>query len=186
MRLVLLIAALCLSAPAFSQWKYDRSRDKLTDEESYSAILTSRNRVELAFPYRGGSALAIVMRKVGQSSFGYIQLNRGTIAGRTMLVRFDNEHPVTVYLSVGNDGDRSYAHINEAHDGAWCGTTVDSKEAANDQRADPLKVCPLTTPILAQRLAASKRVRVQVTIYGAGDHVFEFDPQGLNAPWLGP
>lgn len=90
-----------------SSWEYNSSTDPMTDEVTKIATICSDNSHQFAFPYEGGSYLSLSIRQKGQHKNVYIRISKGqfisNISGGSIIVRFDDEQPVTFATSLPSD-----------------------------------------------------------------------------------
>ena len=155
--------------PAYCQWKYEKSKDKMTDKVTVIASLPSPTSVQLGFPYGAIKAWLIIEHHGGETPDDVkLYVSKGQLLKREGLTfRFDDAPPLS-FETVGTASGSSNAlyvyapfarHLN-AETGKW------------EDGGGPL------TDLISE----SKRVRVQATFYNHGSEVFEFKPQGLKWP----
>ena len=78
---LLMMLLFLASASASAQWRYWQETDKMRDNITKFAELKSTNRIQLDFPYRGGSTLRLVIRKTGQEDESiFVLLDRGQLS----------------------------------------------------------------------------------------------------------
>ena len=164
MRARLVVAlALCIAAANVSaQWRYTAKRDEMTDKVNRSAELQSRNKIDLSFPYGGGTRGRLLIRQLGdeESPSLILWVDRGQlvcgIEECQVQLRFDGgeAEKITARPSAGGRSD---------------GLFLDEPDA------------------LIARLNGTKRLLVRAFFYQDGNQVFEFAPQGLKwAPSASP
>ena len=90
---------LAASVPALAQWEYNNSTDKMSGDEQRMASATSKNKLNLGFPYQDSNNRArISIMRAGKKAtrvlFGITkgQLNLSSDTS-LMRVRFDDEKP---------------------------------------------------------------------------------------------
>lgn len=154
------LALLALAGAAQAQWKYESEKDAMTDKVERRATLASPTKVSLPFPYKGGT----VGRLVVWPDVVMVGISRGQIIGEADIdVRFD-DGPVTRFATrPSSSGSSTVAYVK------FPGFIPGPQHATEIDRAD-----------FMARLASAKRVRVQLSLYGFGEQVFEFAPAGLR------
>lgn len=102
-----------------SHWVKRTSSDEMTDETNVWMSLLSDNQHEFEFPYHGGSKLQIDVRYRKQDGSQVIlTLSRGQLQttnfsnGNNVIVRFDEDAPVTFSTTEPADYSTSYLFLN--------------------------------------------------------------------------
>jgi hypothetical protein len=146
---------LCSSAYAENTWKYSSKKDQMNDTLTLSAAVISKNREQFRFPYQGGTAARITIRKKADDSvISFIQIERGQFSCHS-----------ECYLKVRFDEDEA---------GDW--PTDDSADGATDIRFF------VNGEQFAEKTAAAKRLRIQATFFHEGSRTYEFNVSGLKWP----
>jgi hypothetical protein len=145
---------LFLFTPSIAQWKYKTTEDKMRGTNIHYAELKSINRAQLDFPYRGGSALELILRhkESTEEPDAILILDRGQIPCSidcNVFVKFDSGEVEKLGGSGGESGRSDLIFIGN------------SKE-------------------FIERLRLAKRLIVEVSIFGHGRFQFIFNVAGLN------
>jgi hypothetical protein len=151
-RVHIALAALTAALPVLAcagQWQYDTVPDKMTSKVTATAILTSDNSLDLAFPYKGANYGRINVRQHPRHGLDVIiDVDKGQIlcrsySGCPILVRFDDRPPRTFSGSEPADNNSTVAFIRDAR-----GFIAEAKRA--------------------------KRILVQVNMFQQGAQTLEF------------
>ncbi len=137
-----------------SNWTYEESKDKMTNESSFFASSTSTNTIEFQFPYNGGSNFSLTVRNKGKENEIIIQVSKGqfmpSISGdETLRVKFDDEKPEVYTYNGAADGSADYIFLNESEQ-------------------------------FLKKLKTAKKVMIEAPFYEAGRQFMEFDVAGLT------
>lgn len=138
-----------------SKWVYDEFKDPMTSGTTKTARITSENKIELDFPYQGGTYAEIMLRKDPREGTDMmLSISKGQIVchsfmGCKIAVRFDEKKAIKF-------------RVNEPA----------------DQSNDMIFLVPGKKFVAAAR--GAKRVVIEVPIYDAGSPVFEFEIEGLT------
>ncbi len=140
-----------------SAWQYNESKDEMRDSVDYTALLESSNKIELDFPYNGGTTLGLLLRE--SSNFGQdimIVVEKGNlgacIAGCSANFKFDDGEIVEYNLSGGSDSMGNVLFIQNQKD----------------------------VKAISDKLKSSKIVFVEVSFFDQGLKQFKFDVSGLE------
>jgi len=169
----LLLIFLLFAAISHAQaaWKYETSKDMMTDQNVYSAWVISKNEEELSFPYSGGTkaTLYVMQQKTPIIS---MTINKGQFVCNDkceIIVRLDNAAPETwLAFPSGNNS------INGIY---FFGTQYDYLNLPRN--SDSAKTAMLN---MINKLKSAKRIRIKASFYQEGNRVFEFDTSGLKWP----
>ncbi|WP_060872565.1 hypothetical protein [Myroides odoratus] len=136
-----------------TKWEYSEETDKMEGTTNYYAGLKSTNKVNLKFPYKGGSTLSIFVRNLGKGNEVYLFLDKGQImpsliGEKTVKFKFDDEATVNYKYTTATGSANNYVFLDK------------EKEILN-------------------KLLKAKKVMVEIDIFDAGLNVFEYDAQGL-------
>lgn len=143
-----------------SAWIYRKDADPMTGAVSAYAVLTSSNIQQLGFPYQGGTRAKLYIRQTAGAQPDFmLELNRGQFLC-----------PGEAYCSVLVKFD-----LEEPQD--YGGSRSD------DGSSNVLFI--RSESLLAERLPAAQRMKVEVLIYQEGRRVFDFDIRGLKWPLPG-
>ena len=136
-------------------WVYSSDVDKMRDETSYYAVNTSKNNVELDFPYQGGTHLKIMLRK-------------------------DVEHGNDV-IFVTNKG-QLYCNYRDCYVSVkFDDGPVEKLEAAEAEAGSNEVLFLANNPAsFAKKLKSANTVMVEVQFFDHGKEQFEFDVSGLE------
>jgi len=174
-RIILVIAALAC-ATAFAQWKYDSKKDAMTGSVESRATLNSANKLQLPFPYSGGSGGYLSVRPDMDTTPPGTDVMIGATKGQVLShrdaeIKFDDE-PLIQFALIGLEGGSS--------NGAFLRFPGYVHDCAPDSTATPPVVCEITSDLLVKKMKAAKKMKVQIVFYDYGPGVFEFKPQGLK------
>lgn len=142
----------CVSLPAIA-WNYQESTDKMRNETTKYASITSSNKVSFGFPYQGGSTMELTIRK--SPKYGkdiVIEISSGQFTcmmGCTIHMKFDN-------------GKIERFSANGAADGS----------------SDVIFAKPFGA--ILTKLQKAKKLVVEADFYNEGANQFEFNVSGLN------
>lgn len=138
-----------------SKWVYNEFKDPMTSGTTKTARITSENRIELDFPYQGGTYAEIMLRKDPREGTDMmLSISKGQIVchsfmGCKIAVRFDEKKAINFRVNEPAD------HSNDA-----------------------IFLVPGKKFVAAAR--GAKRVVIEIPLYDAGSPVFEFDIEGLT------
>lgn len=154
--LIAILLSFALSTPfAFAQWKYKSKKDPMTDTITQTASVTSKNKQKFSFPYAGGSTARLVIRQSDGRTSIYMDIDKGQFlcSGESCVVT---------------------VRIDDNKAEGWDADLPDdgSTDTLFFRNADKI----------AEKLAASKRVRIEATFYQEGDRMFEFPTGNLKLP----
>ena len=151
-------------ARPFPHWDYTEKTDPMTDKTVRSARISSKEVIDLPFPYAGQQSATLVLR-TGTTARpeAMLFIRRGQLmchdsydgTGCPIRVRFDAGYPDTVDGSPSSDNDSKVVFF------------------------------PIGTDVV-ERMIASKQFRAEMTLFQAGDHIFTFDMSGLDSSKLAP
>jgi hypothetical protein len=149
----MMIALVVASTAASAQWTYRTTEDKMRESKTKFAELKSLNKAQLGFPYRGGSALQLIIRKSGEAEANTVFfLDRGQLPCHTdckLIAKFDDD---------------------EIKNWEGTGPASSSSDAIFvDEAADFLA-----------RLKSAKKLVVEVLVYDHGRVQFTFNVRGLK------
>lgn len=140
-------------------WSYESSNDEMRGTKSSTAYTISKNKVDFAFPYSGGSNLSLMVRnKAGQKdviiTISKGQFLCGLIDGCEVNFKFDDGSVQSITM-IGSD----------SHD------------------SDILFVkYPKTTGAVIGKIANSKKLIIEPKFYQEGSTQFTFDLTGFKEP----
>jgi hypothetical protein len=138
-----------------NEWRYEKSRDPLTDQSSIHAAIKSRNLVEFHFPYNGGTSGTLIVRKNEDGRPEVLfAINRGQLlCPRDTCIfryRFDD-------LPVGEYG-----------------------ASPSDNGNPRVMFLGYYSADFLENLKKAKRLRVSTDFYQEGPRTFEFAPAGID------
>lgn len=141
-------------------WRYDQSQDPMSSRTVYSAVIRSKNRFELGFPYEGAQYGTILLRRHPQhGTDAIISIERGQI-----LCRLNN--------------CRHEVRFDEGSIQPWTMLEPESNQS------DILFVRDAASFI--EKLRQAKLIRVQLDLYNQSPVTLEFDvSQFDNDRWQG-
>jgi hypothetical protein len=137
-------------------WSYGENSDKMTGEVTKWAMTDSTNKVNMKFPYNGGSEGTIVVFTDGVK----IHLSKGQVmcsnySGCSIKVKFDNEQP-EYYNAVGpSNGQSNYVFL-----GSDYGNSNGARKFVN-------------------KLKTANNVMISIEMYQEHSPVWEFNVNGL-------
>jgi hypothetical protein len=167
MKKLIAVVAAFISVSASAQWKYESTKDPMTDRVDRSATLPSATKVQLPFPYAGGTT-AFIHIQPGDDGDSESSVVVGLDKGQIL-----KDEGVDVRLDDG-------AIISFRASGAASGSTKIAFLRFPGERKDCSDACSVTSAELIDGMAKSKRMKLQLTVYDHGAKVFEFKPQGLK------
>lgn len=104
------------SKPVNPKWEYSNTEDKMTSKITHIATIESNDQLDLKFPYEGGVAAYIKLRKMRNETNVILQISKGQfnsgVDGESIKVRFDNRKPETYSCERAGDGDATVLFIN--------------------------------------------------------------------------
>ncbi|TBH74901.1 hypothetical protein [Aquirufa nivalisilvae] len=137
-------------------WNLSIHEDKMDNNVYRTAFCTSKNTVELNFPYNGGTNLEIWLRNGlnGQGNEVFLIVNKGQFMSsfdgeETVRMKFDNSPPISSNFSNESTGKS---------------TTIFLSKSSS----------------IIKRLKKSKKLIIEVDFYDNGTSQFEFDVEGLK------
>lgn len=140
-----------------NNWEYGESeKDKMDNSSYHYSICSSINKVELKFPYNGGSTLGILLRngfkKEGNEVI--LQIDKGQFMSsfdgdKTIKIKFDDNPPI------------EYTYQNE---GTGQSTTIFLSRSKS----------------IIENLKKSKKVIIELDFFDNGFSQFEFNVEGLR------
>jgi hypothetical protein len=142
--------------PQKESWSYGENTDQMTGKTTKWACLDSADKLQLDFPYKGGSTGSICIRK-GARLDAYFKIDKGQVMcgvdGCEARLRVDGGEPFTMGGSEAADDDSRYIFFNSY-----------SRVFAIAKRA--------------------KQVKIEVLYYQGGRQVLTFEPsQPLDQKW---
>lgn len=200
-------ALIVLAAGSVSaQWKYTTEKSAMTDKVTATAMLSSSTKVNLGFPYKGGTNSRLyLMRETGARTRAVFAINNGQIVkSGGVSVTFDDTEVVEFDAEGADDGSTQNAYIRFPGIIKNCVPKTPTMNRPrptqlepgmvrplSDQQSDydielvskreiEQAVCKIDDKHFAQRLGVTAQARVQVTLFREGSHVFEFKPVGLK------
>jgi hypothetical protein len=134
-------------------WTYDSTMDKMTDKNTVTAIIKSKDILELDFPYNGGSICSLTLRDSPKYGIDCIlQINDGqfnySYDDTYITCRFDEEPAVKWNCSRASDGSSNVLFMK------------------NSKR-------------FIEKLKRSDKTLVEFDLYQNGIHTVEFITSGL-------
>jgi hypothetical protein len=143
-------------APAAPEtaWQYGESEDAMTGQKTRTAVVTSSNTVEFAFPYAGEQHATLILRKKRGSDNIMLSIEKGQLTcgdyyGRSVSVRFDEKTPRRFSVLESADHDSTVVFIRNEKS-----FIAEAKKA--------------------------KKIRIEAVVYQNGNPVFEFNTAGLE------
>lgn len=146
----------------FPRWDYRNKQDAMTDQATAWARVSSEETVEFGFPYEGKQSATLVVRHgPGRSSDVFMYLQKGQIECNGYS---DYGCPLRVRFDSG-----APELVN--------GAPPDDHDSAYVFLPSPDR--------MIQRIAEAKTLRIEVTVFQQGTHVFTFDVDKLDLQKLG-
>ena len=171
---LLVLAALTAAQPATAaappeKWAYAVKTDSMTDATRTVARLRSPTKLNLRFPYQGGTVGTLIVDHRGNEGVAVLfHVSRGQLVkDEGLIFRFEDGPPISFLTAAASDGssDRLWIVGN--------GTIEPFNGSAQNVQA-------VTLEQLLGMIASAKRLRVKATLYDAGSPTFEFAPAGLT------
>lgn len=140
-------------------WSYESSKDEMRGTKSSTAYTVSKNKVDFAFPYSGGSNLNLMVRNNAGQKDVIITISKGQFLcglmdGCDVNFKFDDGSVQSITM-IGSD----------SHD------------------SDILFVkYPKTTGVVIGKIANSKKLIIEPKFYQEGSKQFTFDLTGFKEP----
>ncbi len=94
-------------------WDYFDDSDKMTDKKIYFGSLVAEEELNLKFPYNGGVSVSLYIKNKGHRNSAFLKLSKGQFTGDYIMARFDGSKADSYATSESNDGDNTYAFIDE-------------------------------------------------------------------------
>ena len=136
-----------------SRWKYSQSKDQMTGKITNYASVKARELLEFAFPYDGGSTAKITIRARGNEQEVMFSVSKGQIITGINggVVRVKFDDETPYKIGYGLPADYS-------------DDLIFLKNASS----------------LIDKIKTAKKFLIEVKFYDEGNHVIEFDVQGLE------
>lgn len=145
------------SGNSINNWGYGESeKDKMDNSSYHYSSCSSLNKVELKFPYNGGSTLDILLRNgfKKQGNEVILQIDKGQF-----MSSFDGDE--TIKIKFDDNPTKEYSYQNE---GTGQSTTIFLNHSNS----------------IIEKLKKSKRVIIEVDFFDNGSFQFEFNVEGLK------
>jgi hypothetical protein len=135
-------------------WEYSESEDKMDGKKFVFASSKSTNKVELKFPYDGGTTMEVNLRNDGKENEVILTLDKGSFmasvgGSQSVKVKFDDQAATEFSYGSSADGDTKMAFLNNSQS-------------------------------FIKKIKASKKVMIEVTFFQQGSQIFEFNTEGLK------
>lgn len=185
-----LLIVVCASASA--QWKYETTKDTLTDKALAVATLQSTAKFNLGVPQAAGADASIRLRPRTQGTQRttdvLITASKGLIPGnRTVQIKFDDAETVSfdLYGTSYRPSNTVFLRYYGKIDGCTPGEMGPARpgESSLDwikRYTDRREACEMDDKKLVKRISEASRIRLALTLEPEGERVFEFKPQGLQ------
>jgi hypothetical protein len=155
MKTLMAIVLLCIASAASAQWSYRSTNDEMRGTKTKLAKLNSINRVQLAFPYHGGSRLQLIIRKESDANVDvFFWIEKGQLLCHSIC---------RIYVKFDNEGVED-----------WEALGADSGES------DTIFIYRGRADNFLDRLEMAKKLTVEVQIYDYGRAKFVFNSKGLK------
>jgi hypothetical protein len=98
-------------------WSYDTLKNQM-GESTIMASIQSTNKVNLEFPYQGGSVGRLIIKKLPKGELNIMyrvsngQINIDIIEGTNIRVKYDDEKPKTYNMSSSSDNSSDVLFFN--------------------------------------------------------------------------
>lgn len=134
-------------------WTYTNTEDEMTSKTTKSARITSKDIVNLDFPYEGGTTSTLFLRDKDGSLDAFFGVSDGQLStdysNPMITVRFDDNAPEVYRVSKAADGDSKILFFNNAKQ-------------------------------FIEKTKASDSLKIQCMFYHNGKHVYTFHTKGLE------
>jgi hypothetical protein len=144
-------------------WHYTQEEDAMGRGTTHQAVLYSVNFIDFSFPYDGEQPGLLVLRRFpvikGGGTFPLVML---LVVKAQFASTYSHNH-VTVRF---DEGSLQQSSIRNATNG------INNAIFINDVAG------------FMRKLRRSSHVKIEAAFYAEGPRVFEFDTQGLAAPWM--
>jgi hypothetical protein len=143
-------------------WAYSSKSDEMSGKVTYFADTQSAEHVDFNFPYQGDQTATLALRNNADGSTDVLffmqkgQIVCDEVENCRVTIKLDDAQPEYYPVSFPNDGSRDAIFFDQ--------TPTDLRQEA-------------LTP---QNLKKHKMLRVKVTFYQEGDHIFTFDLSRLD------
>jgi hypothetical protein len=136
------------------KWTYSESVDEMTSKKIAFASVPSENTIDLDFPYQGAQHARLMFRRKGSDLDALFFLEKGQI------------------LCGSYDGCTIDVRFDDAAPTKFRMVEPDDNSTETLFFSDPAR--------LLSKLESADKVLVNVTLYQAGTHTFEFDASGFQ------
>ena len=143
-------------APQRESWRYSQDTDQMTGKVTQWACLDSKDQLQFAFPYQGGTRGTICLRKRGESD-AYFKIDKGQSVcgaeGCEVLLKVNGGKPFAVRCSESNDGDSRFLFFD-------------------------------SYKLISALAKKTRQIKIEVLYYQEGQQVLTFEPfERLDSKW---
>lgn len=98
-------------------WEYSEDTNEMDDTKSYFANILAEDQLYFDFPYQGGTAVGLLIRKKSSGTDVILRISQGQFMSNynsNIKVRFDDDKPETYTFDEPSDNSSTVIFINNA------------------------------------------------------------------------